>query len=188
MSSQSWDHQQVTCTQWTCMTWMYVLVMLCYDEQGSTREKITSRLFSDNLVQSYISCRDSWSGTACQMLGNLCVLSLYDPDAAACVLYSKLQFSRAAVTSYAMWPVGMPWLYYEEDEARATLNSDAIKMSMAFKSESADTDDTLMIIAAVYDVYGEYKGLEPVANRLQLCNNANANTWLSYGHNYAVCL
>jgi hypothetical protein len=56
----------------------------------STRSPITSDLFSRYLVEGAVGCRFDGQPKACQMLANLCVLTMYDPGSGACTLFDAL--------------------------------------------------------------------------------------------------
>ena len=50
---------------------------------------------------------------ACQTLGNLCALAMYEADAAACQLFQQVALEQSSfVNQEDQWKMRMPWLYY----------------------------------------------------------------------------
>lgn len=56
----------------------------------STSSPIASDLFSRYLVEGAVGCKFDGQPKACQMLANLCVLTMYDPGSGACTLFDAL--------------------------------------------------------------------------------------------------
>ena len=61
-------------------------------EFPDTQQVVESALFEQLLRANWIACRESSyaNTTACQVVANLCVLQMYQPDAGACNIYSDL--------------------------------------------------------------------------------------------------
>ena len=78
-----------------------------------------SLVYLDRLVDEAAACKHYGNRTACTALANLCVLSLYDREAAACKIYQALVDLRDATEYHLVeispkvgWAETMPWLYY----------------------------------------------------------------------------
>lgn len=53
----------------------------------TTSSPVESDLFSRYLVEGAVGCRFNQQPKMCQLLANLCVLTLYDPGSGACTLF-----------------------------------------------------------------------------------------------------
>lgn len=105
--------------------------------------------FQSNFVSSYfkehfraakVLCDENQNFTACQQLGNLCVMLRYNEDNAgrsatdACKEYLSLVRSYSTgsgltgfVAGITDWPETMPWLYYKAEAAAVVLTKTNIK-------------------------------------------------------------
>lgn len=141
---------------------------------------LTSFPFSESFRSSEALCRLYSNLSACQMLGNLCVLLHYNRDLEdslgmfqdACSSYLTLHLAKIQDVGFVDhafpdWPKTMPWLYYRDQDI---LTSDDIQTSFSF-SDSNDQPASLTLIAAVYSFNGTFLGLHNAANVLQLCDD-----------------
>uniref|UniRef100_A0A672G498 Transmembrane protein 67 n=1 Tax=Salarias fasciatus TaxID=181472 RepID=A0A672G498_SALFA len=114
--------------------------------------------------------------TACQALGNMCVMNMHSFSSVstdACGLFNTIFRSRAALSStqdISYWRATLPWLYYGDEPGLASrvLQTEPVPIRFSFRGEKKNTDITLL--AAVYNVRGEFLRWEPVGeSNLQLC-------------------
>uniref|UniRef100_A0A8C9X1H5 Transmembrane protein 67 n=1 Tax=Sander lucioperca TaxID=283035 RepID=A0A8C9X1H5_SANLU len=114
--------------------------------------------------------------TACQALGNMCVMNMHSFSGVstdACGLFNTIFRSRAALSStqdISYWRVNLPWLYYGDEPGLASrvLQTDPVPIRFSFRGRNKNTD--IKLLAAVYNVRGEFLRWEQVGGRnLQLC-------------------
>ncbi|CAN9514245.1 unnamed protein product [Ophioblennius macclurei] len=137
---------------------------------------ILSAWFVENLYSSSAACLAFSNLTACQALGNMCVMNMHSFSSLstdACGLFNTIFRSRAALSStqdISYWRATLPWLYYGDEPGLASrvLQTEPVPIKFSFRGEKKNTDITLL--AAVYNVRGEFLRWEPVGeNNLQLC-------------------
>ena len=138
--------------------------------------ELESAFFAQNFVIAKKLCRDKLNYTACQLLGNLCVMLDYKNEVDnACREYldlvnsppggqKKVQ-SKEGVEN-ANWPEYMPWLYYinSQQDADVELNSEDILIKFR-------TGQSLPFVLAVYTTNGTFLGLKTDVSELQLCQD-----------------
>ncbi|XP_013392661.1 meckelin-like, partial [Lingula anatina] len=159
---------------------------------------VTSAFFRDNLGASYEMCKfDSTTGkygnlTACQTLGNMCMLTYYKDistvgssgsaiNRKACELYDLVKGS-----SSQDWPPNMPWLYYSEN-GKNVLDDTGITQDYYVSPSHANSK--LKLIVAKYALNGTFLGLENVTgDTLQICsgNLKMLNAALQFGTTYSL--
>uniref|UniRef100_A0A8C4E4F0 Transmembrane protein 67 n=1 Tax=Dicentrarchus labrax TaxID=13489 RepID=A0A8C4E4F0_DICLA len=114
--------------------------------------------------------------TACQSLGNMCVMNMHSFSGLstdACGLFNTIFRSRAALSStqdISYWRNNLPWLYYGDEPGLASrvLQTDPVPIGFSFRGRNKNTD--IKLLAAVYNVRGEFLRWEPVGgSNLQLC-------------------
>ncbi|KAL4617058.1 meckelin [Arapaima gigas] len=136
---------------------------------------VQSAWFSRNLHSSALSCLIFSNLTACQALGNMCVMSMHTQVTAndACGLYNTIFRATAALGStqgISYWRSNLPWLYYGDQPGLAsrTLRTEALPVGFSFKGPNKNTD--ISFIAAVYNAKGDFLQWESVGKgNLQLC-------------------
>ncbi|XP_074509832.1 meckelin [Sebastes fasciatus] len=137
---------------------------------------VQSAWFIQNLYSSYAACFVFSNLTACQALGNMCVMNMHSfrgVSTDACGLFNTIFRSRAALSStqdISYWRVNLPWLYYGDEPGLASrvLQTDPVPISFSFRGRNKNTD--IKLLAAVYNVSGEFLRWEAVGGRnLQLC-------------------
>ena len=124
---------------------------------------------------------------ACQLLGNLCVLNMYDEHSVACKQYSTIAQRRLGTYhGQEEWKVTMPWLYYSGD-ASDVVNDRGLKMKMAFNDEHGNLSTSLTFKLAKYNIDGAFAGIEDLTNQLQYCSNDNINAeWRRFGQAFRI--
>ncbi|XP_056235697.1 meckelin isoform X1 [Seriola aureovittata] len=137
---------------------------------------VQSAWFVKNLYSSAAACLVFSNLTACQALGNMCVMNMHSlsgVSADACGLFNSIFRSRAAASStqdISYWRANLPWLYYGDEPGLASrvLQTDPVPIGFSFRGKKKNTD--IKLHAAVYNVRGEFLRWEPVGGgNLQLC-------------------
>ncbi|XP_010778193.1 meckelin-like isoform X1 [Notothenia coriiceps] len=137
---------------------------------------VQSAWFVKNLYSSSAACLVFSNLTACQALGNMCVMNMHSFSSVstdACGLFNTIFRSRAALSStqdISYWRVNLPWLYYGDEPGLAgrVLQTDPVPIKFSFRGRNKNTD--IRLLAAVYNVRGEFLRWEQVgAGNLQLC-------------------
>uniref|UniRef100_A0A3Q4MRK7 Transmembrane protein 67 n=1 Tax=Neolamprologus brichardi TaxID=32507 RepID=A0A3Q4MRK7_NEOBR len=114
--------------------------------------------------------------TACQALGNMCVMNMHSFSSAstdACALFNNIFRTMAALSStqgISYWRANLPWLYYGDEPGLASrvLQTDPVPIGFSFRGKNKNTD--FRLLAAVYNVRGEFLRWEQVGGQnLQLC-------------------
>eukprot|EP00064_Thunnus_orientalis_P003086 superscaffoldBa00000245_g3094 len=137
---------------------------------------------SVNFAQLKFSVQSAWclqvfsNLTACQALGNMCVMNMHSFSSVstdACGLFNTIFRSRAALSStqdISYWRVNLPWLYYGDEPGLASrvLQTDPVPIGFSFRGKNKNTD--IKLIAAVYNARGEFLRWENIGgDNLQLC-------------------
>ncbi|KAJ4930861.1 hypothetical protein JOQ06_025164 [Pogonophryne albipinna] len=137
---------------------------------------VQSAWFVKNLYSSSAACLVFSNLTACQALGNMCVMNMHSFSSVstdACGLFNTIFRSRAALSStqdISYWRVNLPWLYYGDEPGLAgrVLQTDPVPIKFSFRGRNKNTD--IRLLAAVYNVRGEFLRWEQVgAGNVQLC-------------------
>ncbi|XP_041844911.1 meckelin isoform X2 [Melanotaenia boesemani] len=137
---------------------------------------IQSAWFVENLYSSSAACLQFSNLTACQALGNMCVINMHsfsDQSTDACGLFNtifRLKAPLSSVQDISYWRVNLPWLYYGEEPGLASrvLQSDPVPTSFSFRGRKKNTD--IQLLAAVYNIRGEFLRWEQVGgSNLQIC-------------------
>nr|XP_046254565.1 meckelin isoform X2 [Scatophagus argus] len=137
---------------------------------------VQSAWFVKNLYSSSAACLVFSNLTACQALGNMCVMNMHSFSGVstdACGLFNTIFRSKAALSStqdISYWRGNLPWLYYGDEPGLASrvLQTEPVPISFSFRGRNKNTD--IKLLAAVYNVGGEFLRWEPVGGgNLQLC-------------------
>ncbi|XP_059922004.1 meckelin isoform X1 [Gadus macrocephalus] len=137
---------------------------------------VQSVWFLKNLYSSSSACLVFTNLTACQALGNMCVMNMHSFSSVtndACGLFNLIFRSMAALGTtqdISYWRTNLPWLYYGDQPGLAgrVLQTDPLPIEFSFKGSKKNTD--IKLISAVYDVRGEFLRWENVSGgSLQLC-------------------
>ncbi|XP_026225682.1 meckelin [Anabas testudineus] len=137
---------------------------------------VQSAWFVKNLYSSSAACLAYSNLTACQALGNMCVMNMHSFSGLstdACGLFNTIFRSRAAAGStqdISYWRANLPWLYYGEEPGLASrvLQTSPVPIGFSFRGTNKNTN--IRLVAAVYNVRGEFLRWEKVGGgNLQLC-------------------
>ncbi|OQR98550.1 transmembrane protein [Achlya hypogyna] len=151
-----------------------------------------TRVFQHYFLSAAIGCyyyANEEANSACQVLSNLCVLSVFAPKSSACSLLNQLAMSSRLTTSNGIlgWTATLPFLEYTAGAA-SVLAQTNIDLTMSFSSQAnPGTTDTLQYIVASYGLNGSFLGWSPLTTQLLLCDpTARGNygfslEWLRFG-------
>nr|XP_020462774.1 meckelin isoform X1 [Monopterus albus] len=137
---------------------------------------LQSAWFVQNLYSTSAACLAFSNLTACQALGNMCVMNMHSFSGIstdACGLFNAIYKSRAAASStqdISYWRANLPWLYYGEEPGLASrvLQTNPVPIGFSFRGPKKNID--IKLRAAVYNVRGEFIRWELVGGgNLQLC-------------------
>uniref|UniRef100_A0A7N8YD46 Transmembrane protein 67 n=1 Tax=Mastacembelus armatus TaxID=205130 RepID=A0A7N8YD46_9TELE len=130
----------------------------------------------DSIVTTSVYLQVFSNMTACQALGNMCVMNMHSFGGLsndACGLFNTIFRSRAAAGStqdISYWRANLPWLYYGEEPGLASrvLQTNPIPTGFSFSGGNMNTE--IKLLAVVYNVRGEFLRWEQVGGgNLQLC-------------------
>lgn len=135
---------------------------------------IVSYFFKEHFQSSQALCKLYQNFTACQLLGNLCVLLDYTlelekstSETDACREYLEISKNRNYRSRNFDWPVNMPWLYYKnENSGDATDILNKKDITVKFKANSQIT-----FTLSTFTLNGTFVGLQNGLSHLQLCQD-----------------
>eukprot|EP00833_Pecoramyces_ruminatium_P008275 jgi/Orpsp1_1/1182307/evm.model.c7180000080766.1 len=162
---------------------------ITYKDIVGTDDKTSITVESDfiqqNFIEAYMKCDDGENQTACQMLGNLCVLQLYDEDSPACVAYKTAAKKNVGKSDR---PNNVPYLFHGLLGGSIT---ELLNTKMGYHFSYADNpisgyNNTLPLIVAKYDFNGTFIRYEKLTNQFQLCSEDAKRSFLftRVGTNY----
>ncbi|XP_072548358.1 meckelin [Salminus brasiliensis] len=150
-----------------------VVATVTFAQLGLT---VPSAWLSSFLYSSAAACLSFTNLTACQALGNMCVLNMHSTSSIgndACGLYNTIYRATAAQgnnQNIPYWRTNLPWLYYGDQPGLASrvLQSEPLPVPFSFKGTNKNTN--IELLAAVYTAQGEFIRWESVGGgNLQLC-------------------
>ncbi|XP_053343427.1 meckelin [Clarias gariepinus] len=137
---------------------------------------VPSAWFTSFLYSSAAACLLFNNRTACQALGNMCVLNMHSSSTMsndACGLYNTIYRATAAQGNNQdnpYWRLNLPWLYYGEQPGLASRVLQSEPLPVGFNFKGTDKSTSIQMLAAVYTAQGEFVRWENVGRRnLQLC-------------------
>ena len=153
---------------------------VCFEERDTSSmykveyddTSFDSAFFRSNLRASRALCDKHSNFTACQLLGNLCVLLDYMPNGNdACKQYKgliddKISQDVKVVNGVNDWPVVMPWLFYRLSASDAPEVLDKKEITKKF-----ERNEDINFVLAVYTLNGSFVGYENGLESLQLCKD-----------------
>ncbi|KAJ8290988.1 hypothetical protein GJAV_G00019990 [Gymnothorax javanicus] len=137
---------------------------------------VPSSWLSKNLQSSAAACSIFSNLTACQALGNMCVMNMHSFSSIAndaCGLFNTIFRATAALGSVqdiSYWRSSLPWLYYGEQPGLASraLRTEALPTGFSFREPNKNAN--INFVAAVYSARGDFIKWETVGEgNLQLC-------------------
>jgi len=162
---------------------------ITYKDIVGTDDKTSITVESDfiqqNFIEAYMKCDNGENQTACQMLGNLCVLQLYDEDSPACIAYKTAAKKNVGKSDR---PENVPYLFHGLLGGSIT---ELLNTKMGYHFSYADDpisgyNNTLPLIAAKYDFNGTFIRYEKLSDQFQLCpeDARKSLTYTRVGTNY----
>ncbi|XP_052000101.1 meckelin [Xyrauchen texanus] len=137
---------------------------------------VPSVWFSSFLYSSAAACLLFSNRTACQALGNICVMNMHSSSTItndACGLYNTIYRATAAQGSsqdITFWRSNLPWLYYGEQPGLASQALQTEPLPVGFSFKGAQKNTNIALLAAAYSVRGEFLRWESIGGgNLQLC-------------------
>ena len=144
---------------------------------------LKQRYYSTYLVSVYRTCRTNTkrNATACQALGNLCVLNMYNTlkSVDACTAFNSVQKTSSSVSNGVDWGDLMPWLFYSSTyealkssyTSIGTSDSQAQYITLKFSGSNRCNASLFSFYAAIYALNGSLLSYGPInLGDLQLCN------------------
>ncbi|KAF5904348.1 meckelin-like isoform X1, partial [Clarias magur] len=137
---------------------------------------VPSAWFTSFLYSSAAACLLFTNRTACQALGNMCVLNMHSSSTMsndACGLYNTIYRATSAQGNNQdnpYWRLNLPWLYYGEQPGLASRVLQSEPLPVGFNFKGTDKSTNIQLLAAVYTAQGEFVRWENIGRRnLQLC-------------------
>ena len=147
-----------------------------YDISYDNGINIESEFLMKHFPMAKTYCEDKQNFTACQLLGNMCVMLDYKlANDNPCQEYSDLvdnppggqtKVESKGGEENANWPIYMPWLYYKKSQQDPEVELDKEDILIKFNTEQA-----LPFVLAVYAANGTFVGLKDNIDDLQMCND-----------------
>ncbi|XP_005381854.1 PREDICTED: meckelin [Chinchilla lanigera] len=161
--------------------------------QGEPGMSFTSEWFAKYLQSAAAACWMYANLTACQALGNMCVMNMNSYDSAlvdACRLFQFIFENTAGLStvhSISFWRQNLPWLFYGDQSGLAPqiLSSTPLPTNFSFKGQNQNMK--LTFVAASYDIRGNFLKWQTLEGGvLQLCPDTEArlNAAYSFGTTY----
>ncbi|XP_037984807.1 meckelin isoform X2 [Motacilla alba alba] len=148
---------------------------------------LASAWFLKNLQSSAFACWLYSNLTACQALGNMCVMnmnSLSSSSTDACGLFQYIFVSTARVGvihSIPYWRHNLPWLYYGDQPGLASQMLEKNHFPTTFTFKGTDKDVKLKFIAASFDAAGNFLKWQSLeGGLLQLCPDTQTKLNAAY--------
>lgn len=147
-------------------------------------QPITSVFFKENLISSTILCCEYHNLTACQLLGNLCVMTDYNQDKSqaitattdACKEFIRITSGTqvcniqltVVISKESNWREFMPWLYYSEDAEKVLTSTD---ISIGYKK-----GQRLRFAVAIFTPNGTFVGIQNDTTVFHLCQERESKS------------
>jgi hypothetical protein len=141
-----------------------------------TDKNSPSDVFTTLLPLAIYECLKYQTPKQCQTLANLCTLTMYDPNSAACKALRALQTNSTSVNSFYSigWSEKLPWLYYSNNSVSILQSSGRFtaKMSLATTTPQSGTTNLLVFKMAKYDINGNFISFDDLTIQLMLCSQS----------------
>ena len=138
-------------------------------------ETVESAFFRYHLRASQALCKDNKNFTACQLLGNLCVMFMYNEDNFQNSLLSSTDACKEylLITNGVDWPVAMPWLYYKASTPVEVLD----KTDIVNKFRRGQK---MQFVLVKYSATGRFLGIKNDTSEMQLCADSESVSSIAY--------
>ncbi|XP_068789138.1 meckelin isoform X2 [Struthio camelus] len=154
---------------------------------GQIGVTLISAWYLKNLQASASACWLYSNLTACQALGNMCVMnmnSLSSSSTDACGLFQYIYANTARlgiVHSISFWRHNLPWLYYGDQPGLASQVLEKTHFPTSFSFKGANKVIKLQFIAASFDAAGNFLKWQSLEGGvLQLCPDTQTKLNAAY--------
>ena len=147
---------------------------------------VVSEVFDYHFVQGAIGCWKYKSPASCQVLANLCVLTLYQEGSGACQFFNELADAASENTNrqypLANWKQGLPWLTYKQQSTtqgapstplallRTPLRDSGFQVTVGFYDDTAaGRSQYLPFQLGRYAMNGTFLGYTELKSQLSVC-------------------
>ena len=128
---------------------------------------------------------------SCQVLANLCVLTLYNMSHPACSIYNTVMLSKSAITDSTdlYHTENLPWLLYDSNYSKA-VKVDTINFTVSYVMASVysyTTDSkvsTLPLYLARYSLDGTLDNVTVLRSELIMCEGTDYKLSYTFGISY----
>lgn len=127
---------------------------------GSAGPSTQSAVINDNIASSVYRC-STGNQTSCNLLANLCVLSLYDSSSSPCSLYRSLLLKETCRGLSCEVPSKLPWLYYLRSSSEILTDSSLVL--------SVQLNEALQFLLVEYSWNGTWIRNQRLVSQLSLC-------------------
>ena len=146
-----------------------------------------SATFDYYYLQAARNCSTYQDILGCQVLGNLCVLQLYNEESTVCRLFKDTARTRPLANPEVTdegWKQGMPWLYYERNGDQV-LEQNRVQMQTTFGENEENRINLLNFYVAKFSLDGRFLGYESFTDQLILCPHSaeDAQRYREFGTN-----
>lgn len=80
----------------------------------------------------------------------------------------------------------MPWLYYQGNSTQIINNTNTIKFTPSFDPNDPLYVNKMEFYLATFTLEGDFLGIEPLTNQLNLCSDANKLEYISFGQSVKI--
>eukprot|EP00002_Diphylleia_rotans_P006005 TRINITY_DN1526_c0_g1_i3.p1 TRINITY_DN1526_c0_g1~~TRINITY_DN1526_c0_g1_i3.p1 ORF type:complete len:900 (-),score=134.68 TRINITY_DN1526_c0_g1_i3:567-3266(-) len=166
---------------------------------SNNRQSLTveSQTFRILFLTSYIQCKNSKDLAACQILGNLCALQMFDKSTSACDAYIQHAAELIGTNpNFSTWPATLPWIYYGVDADILAADYSTLQQRYTFEDLGFPTGPStytsrLQFVYAKYNLTGHFLGWEDMNAPIQFCTTSDAQIaeFLRFGDEFTLrCL
>ncbi|XP_069076570.1 meckelin isoform X1 [Pleurodeles waltl] len=161
-----------------------VLPTVRYGQLGIS---LTSAWFVEHLQGAAAACLLYSNLTACQALGNMCVMNMHSigfANSDACGIFQDAVRKTAglgSVHSISFWRTNLPWLFYGEHPGLAAQILTTSQFPVSFSFKGSDQNTQLQFMAALYDARGNFLNWQNLEEGiLQLCPDTEVRLRAAY--------
>lgn len=157
-----------------------------------TRYDVDSFVFKSTLIPAAFHCLADGSRQHCNQLANLCVLSMYDDEHSACIIYKAIASQRSVnqyhdedISPSVGWGVSLPWLFYEGESVKYTTVKD-LDLKVGF-ADHGSAQANINFVASITHLDGTWLGVQNLTDQLILCGSRvdDAKEWERFGTHFA---
>lgn len=189
----------VDTTTWTSQQTSYsVLAGTSYQsvtyyslESGTSDLTVNSYVMSCYFQEAAYLCFKEENIKYCQVLANLCVLTLYNMAHPACSIYNTVMLSKSSITNAtdSYHKENLPWLLYDSNYSNAvkvdTINFTVSYVSASIYSYTTNSNvSTLPLYLARYSLDGTLYDVVVLRSELIMCHGTDYTMSYTFGISY----